>query len=235
MELLRGERPVVKVGHRGAPGFAGDNSLASIAAAVELGFDAIEIDVLRLDGRLVVAHDARHANAAPALDDALGLLADYGAAIQLDLKGTGHERAVAEAVRRHALVDRSFASTPSLSSLRALAAAEPELARAFTYPDDRFGLTGRRALRPAVMPTLRAMRRALPFRLPRLLRRAGARATTLNWTVVSPAVVERCHALGVAVYAWTVNDRGVAAALLRMGADGIITDDPRIFDEVPTT
>jgi hypothetical protein len=32
-----------------------------------------------------------------------------------------------------------------------------------------------------------------------------------------------------------VNDRGVAHELLRMGADGIITDDPRIFEESPTT
>ena len=230
MELLRGERPVVRIGHRGAPADGGGNSLASIAAAVGLGFDAVEIDVLRLDGRLVVAHDARHAEGAPALDDALALFEDSGTAVQLDLKGGGHEREVADAVRAHGLVERSFVSTPSLVSLRQLADAEPRLARALTYPDDRFGLTGRRALRPAVMPTLRALRRALPFRLPRLLRRAGAQAATLNWTVVSPAVVERCHAFGVAVYVWTVNDRDLARSLVALGADGIITDDPGIFD-----
>src|SRR5207253_4754891 len=108
-------------------------------------------------------------------------------------------------VRRHALVERSFASTPSLESLRALATAEPNLARALTYPDDRFGLTGRRALRPAVSPTLRAMRRALPLRLPRLLRRAGARAATPNWTVAPPARGPPCHPLGVAAHARTVH------------------------------
>lgn len=235
MELLRGERPVVRIAHRGAGSGGGDNSLASIAAAVEIGFDAIEIDVLALDGRLVVAHEARHAEAAPALDEALELLGRHDVAVQLDLKGRGAERALAETVRRHGLVERSFVSTPSLASLRALTAAEPQLARALTYPEDRFGLTGRRGVRPLVGPALRALRRTLPLRLPGLLGHAGARAATLGWAVVSPALVVRCHAVGVAVYAWTVNDPAVAAALLRAGADGIITDDPSIFDGLLTT
>jgi glycerophosphoryl diester phosphodiesterase len=236
IELLRGDRPVVKVGHRGAPTAAGDNTLESLAAAVELSFDAVEIDVLRVpSGRLVLAHDLAHADGAPALDDALELLARHDIGILLDLKGAGHELALAEAARRHAVVERSFVSTASIASLRVLAAAEPALARSLTYPDDRFGLTGRRVVRPVVSPALVAMRRALPYRLPRLVRRAGACAVTLNWNVVTAAVVARCHALGIAVYAWTVDDPAVAAALLRFGTDGIITDDPRIFDGLLTT
>lgn len=228
MELLRGHRGAIRIAHRGA---GGENSLEAIEAAAGLGFDVVEIDVLRdPDGRLVVAHDATHAEAAPRLEDALALVGRLDLGVQLDLKGSGHERELAAAVRRNDLLGRSFASTPSLRSLRALRGAEPELARALTYPNDRLRLTGRRATRPLVEPGLAVLRRLLPLRLPRLLRSGGARAATLEASVVSGAAVERCHALGVAVYAWTVDDPALAATLLRLGVDGIITDDPRIFD-----
>lgn len=38
-------RPIVVVGHRGAPREAAENTLASFAKAVDLGADAIETDV----------------------------------------------------------------------------------------------------------------------------------------------------------------------------------------------
>jgi glycerophosphoryl diester phosphodiesterase len=238
LELLKGERPVVKIGHRGAPLAAPENTIASLEAALALGVDVVEIDVLgRADGTLAVAHAAAELAGAdvPTLDEALGFLAERGGQVQLDLKGRGLEGRIADAVRRHGLVESGLVSTPSVGSLRALAAAEPGLARALTYPDDRFGLTGRRAIRPAVSPALAAMRAALPSRLPRRLLRVGARAATLDWRVVSPAVVRRCHEIGAAVYAWTVDDPEIAQSLMRCGVDGIITNDPRIFDGLLTT
>ena len=57
----------------------------------------------------------------------------------------------------------------------------------------------------------------------------GASAATLNWAVVSPAVISVCHGLGAAVYVWTVNDRALARTLVESDIDGIITDDPGIF------
>jgi glycerophosphoryl diester phosphodiesterase len=52
---------------------------------------------------------------------------------------------------------------------------------------------------------------------------------TLNHRVVTRATVERCHELGVAVFAWTVNDAEIARRLDEVGVDGVITDDPRIL------
>jgi glycerophosphoryl diester phosphodiesterase len=237
-QLLRADGPVVRVGHRGAPRVAPENTLESLAAAIELGVDAVELDVIaRGDGRLVLAHsaDAAAVPAVQSLDEALAFLASLDTGVLLDLKGRGHERELAAALRGHGLLGRAFVSTPSPASLRALRTIEPALPLALTYPDDRFGLTGRRLVRPAVAPALAAMRRSLPVRLPRRLRRVGARAASLNWTVVSPAVVDRCHALGVAVYAWTVNDRRIAEKLVGAGVDGIITDDPRILEGPLTT
>lgn len=48
----------LKIGHRGAKGYVAENTLASIQKALDLGVDAIEIDVhLCQTGQLVVFHD----------------------------------------------------------------------------------------------------------------------------------------------------------------------------------
>jgi glycerophosphoryl diester phosphodiesterase len=41
------------------------------------------------------------------------------------------------------------------------------------------------------------------------------------------AVVEKCHALGLEAHYWTVNEPALATRLLEVGADAIMTDDPR--------
>ena len=47
-----------KIGHRGAKGYAAENTLASFQKAIELGIDGIELDVhLSLDGKVMVIHD----------------------------------------------------------------------------------------------------------------------------------------------------------------------------------
>jgi glycerophosphoryl diester phosphodiesterase len=226
MELLRGARGVVRVGHRGAAALAPENSLAAIEAAAACGADAVELDVL--DG-LVVAHGPEVPAGAPRLDEALALVASLGLAVQVDVKVRGLEAGVAAALRRHGLLERSFVSSFSLPILVAFAAVEPRLPRAFTYPEDRLGVTGNRVLGPATRPALAALRALLPRRLPRWLRAAGASAATLNWAVVTPAVIEVCHRRGVAVYAWTVNEPALAITLIESGLDGIIGDDPRII------
>ena len=51
------QRPII-IAHRGASGQAPENTLAAFALALELGADAIEIDLHQTrDGRLVVLHD----------------------------------------------------------------------------------------------------------------------------------------------------------------------------------
>ena len=226
MELLRGTRGVVRVGHRGAAALAPENSLAAIEAAAACGVDAVELDVLH---GLVVAHGPEVLAGAPLLDEALALVAALGLAVQVDVKVRGLETGVVEALRRHALVERSFVSSFSLPILTAFAVAEPRLARAFTYPEDSLGVTGSRVLGPVTRPALAVMRALLPRRLPRWLRAAGASAATLNWAVVTPAAIEVCHRLGVAVFVWTVNEPALATTLVESGIDGIISDDPRII------
>ena len=230
LELIRGGRDVVRVGHRGAAALAPENSLAAIETAAVHGMDVVEVDVnRRADGVLVLAHGPVLAGDAPALEEGLELAGQHGLAVQLDIKLPGAEREIAAALRRHDLLERAFVSSFALATLEAFAREEPMLPRSYTYPDDRYGLSGVTALRPALRAGLAALRAALPRRLPVWLRSVEAAAATLNWTVVSPAAVDACHALGAAVYVWTVNDPDVVRTLLETGIDGIITDDPRLL------
>jgi glycerophosphoryl diester phosphodiesterase len=50
--------------------------------------------------------------------------------------------------------------------------------------------------------------------------------------VVSPAVVEHFHRLGMPVHVWTVDAEDDMRALLAMGVDGIVTDRPDVLARV---
>ena len=168
----------------------------------------------------------------PTLDEALEFLAREApeVGVQIDIKEPGYEVAVLDALRRHDLLGRSFVSSFFPGSLRTVAEAEPGLPRALTYPKDRFGVTRWRALLPVVGAALVAFRHALPYRIGGWLARSGASAATLHYALCSRAVVDRCHARGAGVLAWTVDDPRVLETLFGTGVDGIITNDPRIFD-----
>ena len=233
--------------------------MRALELAVELGCDMLEFDVLDLsDGTLVLAHsndlrEVSHGAAGgrvrgrdlaglrqvapdlPTLDDALAFcverLPDIG--LQLDLKRLGIEAATVDAVRRHGVVDRSWVSTFDARSLRRLADLAPELPRSYTLPRDRFGVAKRGPLAPVVRAALASMGASLPRRLPVLLARGRALAATLHYSIASRAAIDRAHELDAAVYVWTVDDPGLAERLVRDGADGIITNDPRIFTMFP--
>ena len=234
---LRRQGRLLRIGHRGAAALAPANTIQSLRAAVEHGVDLVEFDVLdRPDGTLVLAHSERErlgAAEVTTLDEALRFFAAEATAtgLQLDLKPRGHEQTLVEALRRHGLVQRSLVSSFDAASLRELAGLEPRLRLGFTYPWDRRGMSTRRTLAPFVVASLLALRRVLPRRIERLLRRAKASVAVLHWAVVSRSVVERCHACDAPVLAWTVNDPKLVSRLEGLGVDGVVTDDPRVFGD----
>jgi len=228
IELHRSGRPLL-IGHRGAAALARENTLEAIEAAGRVGVDAVELDVLPgRNGGVVVAHGPELPPDAPSLPEALALVAELELMVQIDVKTRGVEAEVVRGLHEAGLEEHGFVSSFSLPSLARFAELAPQLPRALTYPEDRYGVSGSPFLQPLVGPGLAAMRWALPRRLPRWLRAAGAAGATLNWGVVTDEVVEICHRLGVAVLVWTVNDAGLAKSLVESGIDAIITDDPRI-------
>jgi glycerophosphoryl diester phosphodiesterase len=236
--LRRPAGAFARVGHRGASALAPENTLEALQLAVELGCDMLEFDVLaRDDGTVMLAHELRLVGPdAPTLDDALAFCAERlpGVGLQVDLKHRGVERAVVDALRRHGVIERSWVSGFDAASLRLVAELEPELPRSYTLPRDRFGISKRRPLAPVVRGALASLGASLPRRLPALLARARAGAATLHHSIVSAAAIARAHELGAAVYVWTVDDPALAERLVLAGADGIITNDPRIFTALTT-
>jgi glycerophosphoryl diester phosphodiesterase len=239
IELRRPAGAFARVGHRGASALAPENTPAAFELAVELGCDMLEFDVLdAADGTVVVAHDARRSRATGlvTLDEALAFcverLPEIG--LQVDLKRRGLEVAVVEALRRHGVYERSWVSTFDAGSLRRLAEVAPDLPRSYTLPRDRLGISKRRPFAPVVRGALASLGASLPRRLPALLERSRAGAVTLHHSIASAAAIVRAHELGAAVYVWTVDDVVLAQRLVDWGADGIITNDPRVLSEVTT-
>lgn len=253
-----GDRPWL-VGHRGAAALAPENTLAALDAAIRFGVDLVEFDVLPLgDGTLVLAHsddllEVTHGRTSgrlgarglaevrelepdlPTLDEALAFLRgrDPRVGIVVDVKGSGFERALVDSLRNHDAVGRSVISSAFGRTLRTTAALEPGLRLALSYPLDRRRVSRHRSLAPAIAAALLAMRVALPHRIERWLERTGATLAALHHLLASPAVVARCHRRGAAVFVWTVDDRRTAEAAVRAGADGVITNDPRIATGYP--
>ncbi|CAN5216879.1 glycerophosphodiester phosphodiesterase [soil metagenome] len=234
MRLRAEDGRFLRIAHRGAAALAAENSLAAIEAGLAADVDIVEFDVLEVGGRLVVAHAPELAVPdGPTLDDALELASASRphVGLDVDLKWHGFEERVVETIRRHGLVERTLISSCFAPSLRAVRKLEPCLATAFAYPFDRYRASERRVVPEAlVRASLAGMKWALPARVQRMLVRAEADVATLHWLVISPRLVERCHAMGAAVWAWTVNDANVIESVAAAGVDGIISDDPRLFD-----
>jgi len=238
IELRRQPGGFARVGHRGASALAPQNTPAAFELAVELGCDMLEFDVLAVRGTLVVAHDSRRARASGVvtLDDALAFCAERlpGVGLQVDLKRRGIEAGVLDALRRHGVYERAWVSSFDAGSVRRMARLAPDLPRSYTLPRDRMSISKRRAFAPVVRGALASLGASLPGRLPALLERSGADAFTLHHSVASPEAIARAHDLGAPVYVWTVDDPRLAQTLVGAGADGIITNDPRIFSELTT-
>ena len=239
IDLRRPAGRFARVGHRGASALAAENTLEAFALAVELGCDMLEFDVLdAADGTLIVAHDPRRSRApgVVSLDTALAYFVEQlpSTVLQVDLKRRGLEASVVDALRRHDVYDRSWVSSFDAGSLRRLAQVAPDLTRSYTLPRDRLGISKRRPLAPIVRGALASLGASLPRRLAALLARSTAHAVTLHHSVASAAAIARAHDLDAAVYVWTVDDPARVESLVQAGADGIITNDPRVFSRLTT-
>ncbi|MBA3384357.1 MAG: glycerophosphodiester phosphodiesterase [Actinobacteria bacterium] len=231
MRILRGDGPPIRIGHRGAAALAPENTLEALRAGIARGCDYVEFDVLSTsDGCLVLAHSAHELpEDAASFDDALTLLAAEGVGAHVDLKQRGLEEGVGAALRSYDLLERSLVSSLDWAALRDLRRYEPALRVGLSYPEDRYGLSGRRTFAPLLAGGLAAMKRTLPRLIGRWLQRAAASAAVVHRQLVTPSLIRACHDRGAAVWVWTVNDPAEAGQLAEWGADAIISDDPRIL------
>ncbi|MGH2851696.1 MAG: glycerophosphodiester phosphodiesterase [Solirubrobacteraceae bacterium] len=223
---------LIRVGHRGAPAQAPDNTLASFEAAREIGVDMIEFDVLPARGRggeLYVAHDHGALDTATSLTltQALTHFATppfAGIRLQLDIKRAGCERAVLDALDATGTRPRAFFSTGVRGVLARFRELAPDIPRGWTVPDI-----------PGVgdVPGIaRVYRSRLPARAQRRIRSGAVNALVPHWSLVTPALVRAVSGEGGELYVWTVDDAARIAWLAELGVTGVITNDPRLFGAI---
>ena len=226
---------MLRVGHKGADHVAPGNTIESFEAALEHGVDMIEFDVLRTgDGRLVLAHDAEDAASREplSLDEGLDHFAGEayaGIELDVDLKLPGYEREVVDGLLERGLGERSLVSSMFTESLDRLGELAPGLRRGWSVPRVRRNWVRSPFAAPAYA-VARYMRARLPAQAAARIRAGGCEAIMANRIVVSPRLVRVVHEAGGQVYVWTVDDPARIAALERMGVDGVITNDPRLFE-----
>ena len=217
------------IAHRGASGYAPENTFAAFDLAVEQRADMIELDLhLCADDSIAVQHDARHAklgalahatreqlraHGVPLLEEVLDR---YAARIALNLE-LKHERGarsdglcarVLEQVTQRAELSRILFSSFEVRLLRELHALEPRarIGLLFTRESARHWPARARELKACALHPPAALTDA------NLLRAA--------------------HELRLKVYAFTVDDPAEMQRLLTLGADGLFTNLPDVMHGV---
>lgn len=230
----RGGRPL-RIGHRGAATLAPANTLRSLRAALEIGVDLIEFDVVSgPGGEPVVAH-SRHeiVPETPTLEAVLAFFVDEGreTGLHVDLKEFGLERPVLEALRRHSLVDRAFVSSVYIRTSRRIA----KLGRVrvgITIPRAVLGISDDGPGAPIARVGLRLFRFATPFLVRPLLGLTRSSAVVMHHSIVTDASVRAVRARGAAVVTWTVDDPAELMRVDAAGVDAVVTNDPRLFASI---
>ena len=241
-------------GHRGAPAHFPENTLPSFEEALKSGATALETDIrVSLDGEVVVFHDAdarRLAGHRQRVETS-----NWRDVAEWDL-GYAYQTPAGErpfvgkgfrAPRLHELLT-SFPDTPlnidikdgtdraidaTLQVLRAAGAEKRVLLTSFHTRVRRrlleygyqgplgFGIGQVLALRFGPKFLLGFVRRE-GDRIQIPLQQAGVRFADADF-------ISKMHALNVAVDFWTINDPEVALNLKALGADGLVTDDPKLL------
>ncbi|MCX5383966.1 glycerophosphodiester phosphodiesterase family protein [Streptomyces sp. NBC_00083] len=248
-------------GHRGAPAHAPENTLRSVRTAASLGVDWVENDVQRTrDGALVVIHDTTldrttdveqrypgrspwtvgsftlaeiktldaggwfaprfRGERVPTLQEYLGLLDRTDQNLLLELKQPdlypGIERQTLDALGRAGWLDgphvarRLVVQSFSASALRTTHRLRPAVRTGFLGAPPVAQLGQYAAYVDEINPEQRA---------------------------VTAAYVRAVHALKsphwprMRVNPWTVDSTGAAAALVKEGVDGIITNQPDVIEK----
>jgi glycerophosphoryl diester phosphodiesterase len=235
--------------HRGASAERPENTMPAFQRAVEIGVDALETDVhLTRDDQLIVAHDETCARTtggqacwrdldladARRLDAGWGFMAPDGSRpfagkaigpptfeelldayprmrINVDLKGDRAVEVMLDLIRRKRADDRVTLASFQLRTLVEIR---------------RRGYGGETSLSQKEVASLLGLPAVLWRQLPWTGTAAQIPVCAGRIRFDRRTFIAKCHAIGLRVDFWTVDDPAEAARLLELGADGIITNDP---------
>jgi glycerophosphoryl diester phosphodiesterase len=240
--------------HRGASFELPENTLEAFALALELGADAIETDAhMTRDGRIVLSHDpdgARMAGVRRGIADAtLAEVRTWNVGARFVPRRPG--AFVRSALYRMPTLEEALAAFPGVRFNVDAKQLDPDMIPALlrsvqsARAEDRvriasFSTTNIRRVRAlgypgetALSPSEIARVMFVPRSALRWLRVEGFAATIPRRAYGVPfttqAAIDRFHAVGAKVEFWTIDDPEEADRLVALGADGVMTNDPRAY------
>ena len=219
---------MLRIGHRGARAYAPENTLTSFKKALEIGVDAVELDVRRTkDRQLVVIHDAdvkRTTNGEglvseltlkeiksldagsgekiPTLEETLDFF-DKKVKVFVELKEAGNEKQALSIVHEKGLEKNVIIVSFLEDALRKVRELNKDI---------EIGLIYARHKNP--------LKAALELKANYLL---------AFYRFTHTANVEKAHEFGLKVIVWTINSPQEAEEYAKKGVDGIASDKPDIL------
>jgi glycerophosphoryl diester phosphodiesterase len=227
------------IAHRGASGYAPENTRAAFARAIAMGADATETDVqLTADGELVLFHD----DTLDRTSDGKGPLADHTLA-ELRALDLGRWYGAAFAGERILTVgealDEFAGRIPFALEIKDPRAADP-LARLLAARGVRDGVTIRSFSWGALLDA-RAIHPDIPYGLLTMTLDEDviARSARRGFTQIYPHIdrltarrVARARERGLRVFAWGLGRRDQVERLFETGADGASCNWPDWITEM---
>ena len=222
---------MLRIGHRGACGYAPENTLASFKKALELSLDYIEFDVYVLkDGSVVVIHDdkvdrttngtgyvldktleeiqnldAGDGEKIPTLQEVLNLI-DKKTKVNIELKGEGTAKPVANIIEDYVQTKGWAYGDFLVSSFN-----QVELC---TFKD----------LKPEVK--IGALITEIPLDLAKFGEDLKAYSVNPSMEFVNKEFVEDAHKRGLKVFVFTVNEKDDIQRMKELNVDGVFSDFP---------
>jgi len=222
--------PVERIGHRGAPREYPENTLPAFERAIELGADAIELDVhVTLDGVPVVHHDPelRRGDGRSPAGRALAEMTWHDVArVELapGISIPSLEQVLAAVRARATVYVELKGSNSERATLDVIAAGQTRCA---VHSFDHAAIVRAARLAPAVRRGI--LFEAYPDDVAVAMKETSALDVWPQWELIDAALVEQVHAHGGRVIAWTVNATPAAERLVHLGVDGLCGDDVRLL------
>ncbi|MGG0717196.1 glycerophosphodiester phosphodiesterase family protein [Robertmurraya massiliosenegalensis] len=243
-ELSVGERKQMdNVAHRGASGYAPENTIAAFDLAVDMKADYIEIDVQRSkDGELVLIHDTtvnRTTNGTGSVGDLT-----FEQLRSLDAGSWFGEEFAGESIPTfEEILDRYRGKVGILIELKApelYPGIEEQVAQALKERNMDKPKNNKIIIQSFNFESMKISNELLP-RIPigvLTSNRADTTAEALeefstyadwfnpSYGIVTEDLVNQVHSLGMKIGSWTARSQEVVDFLFEMGVDAIITDYP---------
>lgn len=219
---------MLKIAHRGARAYEPENTLSSFRKAVELGAEAVELDVRKTkDNELVVIHsddlnkttngnglvneltleqikkfETDKGEHVPSLEEVLDSIGKR-VKILVEIKEPGIEKQVLELIRKKGLLDNVIIISFHEEVLRKIRELNADVATGLVYVRHKNPIQSALDLKAQYLLSL--------------------------YHFTHSANIKKAHEKGLKVIVWTINNKEEVAEYKKKGVDGIATDRPDIL------